>query len=1014
MALHKPAESGGASSSRGTARSRGAVLAFVSLLLALLTPLARPAYAVTLPSGFSQSTYASGLGRVTAMAFAPDGRLFVTEQDGAVRVVQDGEVLEQPFLRLDVDSRGERGLTGIVLDPEFATNRYVYLYYTVTEPVTHNRVSRFVADGDVARRVGGVVSEKRVLDLDPLNSSFIHNGGAMAFGPDDDKLYVAVGENSNGAHAQSLRNRLGKVLRVNSDGSIPSDNPFIGRGASGANGAIWAMGLRNPFTFDFSNSGRLLINDVGQAAWEEINDGVAGANYGWPATEGPTDDSRFRSPVYAYRHEGGDVKGCAITGGAFYDPSTARYPKDYVGDYFFADFCGHWIKRWNPRTGQVSGFATATRLHPVDLEVGPDGALYYLSRGDRSVTRVDYSTSSAPTLTEQPSDQSVDTGAAATFTVAASGAAPLSYRWQRNGRDIPGATQARYRLPSVDEADSGDTFRVVVSNSAGTVSSRAARLTVTRGKGPIGTISSPAAGSTYAGGDTIAFTGTAQDPDSGALPASAFTWQVDFHHAEHSHPFVAPFSGQRSGRFTVPRTGHVDSDVWYRIRLTVKDSDGRTSETFRDVKPRTVGLTVATVPAGLRVALDDQPRDTPHREQAVVGLQRKLDAPRVVRSGGTEYRFVSWSDGGAAAHTVTMPDKATTYTAAYRAVTTSGGPTSGGTPPNGGTPVSPNTGGASPGGIGGIPPTPAPDLPGTKRIAGQDRYATATAVSRNAFPAGRVPVVLVATGEAYADALAGGPAADALGGPLLLVTRTGLPAATRAELTRLQPARIVILGGPGAISEAVASALDDFTSGTVTRWAGRDRYATASSVAEAAFSGPVARVLVVTGAGHADALAAGAVGARTNSPVLLVGRDSLPSATAAALRRLRPRDITVVGGTSAVSAGVAEALRAHAVGGSVDRVAGSDRYATTSRIAQVFWQTTSDVVYLTTGRGFPDALSAVPAAGRDGAPVLLVEPTCMPAATARELQRLRARTVVVLGGTAAVSDAAAAGAVCGS
>ncbi|MDP9418204.1 MAG: PQQ-dependent sugar dehydrogenase, partial [Actinomycetota bacterium] len=735
----------------------------MTLLLGVLVALAPSAQAVTLPQGFSQSTYASGLGRVTAMAFAPDGRLFVIEQDGAVRVVRDGKVLERPFLTLDVDARGERGLTGIALDPGFATNGYVYLYYTVPGSPAHNRVSRFIANGDVARRSGGALDERRVLDLEPLSSALIHNGGAMSFGPDR-KLYVAVGENANGAKAQSLSSRFGKVLRINADGSIPGDNPFIGRGATGDNRAIWAMGLRNPFTFGFSRGGRLHINDVGQSKWEEINRGIAGANYGWPATEGPTQDERFDSPLYAYSHEDGEVTGCAITGGTFYDPSTSRYPSDYVGDYFFADFCGHWIKRLDLSTGKVTGFATAASQHPVDLKVGPDGTLYYLSRGERSVVRVSYSSSKAPTITQQPADVTASTGETVTFTAAAAGAAPLRYQWQRNGRAVEGATSATYRLSSVDETDNGETFRVVVSNASGSVTSRSATLTITDDRPPRATITSPAPDTTYSGGDVIKFSGTGNDPETGALPASAFTWQVDFHHAEHSHPFVAPFSGTRSGSFDVPRTGHVDSNVWYRIRLTVEDASGRKVETTRDVDPRTVGLTVATAPAGLRLELDDQPRTAPHVEQAVVGLRRKLSAPTTQSRSGVLYRFVSWSDGGAASHEITVPPSATTYTAVYRAGTT--------------------------------------DVPGTKRLAGADRYATAAAVSRDTFPAGSVPVAFVVTGAAHADALTGGPAADRLVGPVLPVTRSAVPRPVRDELTRLRPGRIVVLGGPNAVGDA--------------------------------------------------------------------------------------------------------------------------------------------------------------------------------------------------------------------
>ncbi len=308
-------------------------------------------------------------------------------------------------------------------------------------------------------------------------------------------------------------------------------------------------------------------------------------------------------------------------------------------------------------------------------------------------------------------------------------------------------------------------------------------------------------------------------------------------------------------------------------------------------------------------------------------------------------------------------------------------------------------------------PSPTPDEPGTKRLSGADRYATAARIVQDSFPAGPVPVLFIATGEAFADALAGGPAADVLGGPVLPVAKAAIPAPIRDELSRLRPARIVVLGGPGAVSDAITAELRGFTSGTVSRIAGLNRYDTAARVATTAFTAPVPQVLIANGLGFADALAGGAVGAKKNSPVLLVSQDSLPPETAAALRKLQPRDIAVLGGMSVVSNAVLEQLRGFTAGG-VNRLAGDNRYATAARLAQVFWPQTTPVVYLATGRNFPDALSGVPAAGRDAAPLLLVEPSCMPAATKREMDRLQPSTVVVLGGTATVSDAAAGGTVC--
>jgi glucose/arabinose dehydrogenase len=312
------------------------------------------------------------------MVFAPDGRLFVCLQTGQLRVIKNGALLPTPFVSLSVDSSGERGLLGVAFDPNFGSNHFVYLYYTTSVAPIHNRISRFTANGDVA--VAG--SETVLVDLDNLSSAINHNGGAIHFGPDG-KLYAGVGENATSSNAQTLANRLGKILRYNSDGTIPTDNPFFNT-TTGANRAIWALGLRNPFTFGFQpGTGRMFINDVGQDTWEEINDGIAGSNYGWPTCEGacsPT-NANFRDPLFQYGHGSGGTTGCAIVGSAFYNPPLNQFPASYFGKYFFGDLCSGWIRLFDPSTGMASGFATGISTL-VDLQIGPDGCLYYLAQGN--------------------------------------------------------------------------------------------------------------------------------------------------------------------------------------------------------------------------------------------------------------------------------------------------------------------------------------------------------------------------------------------------------------------------------------------------------------------------------------------------------------------------------------------------------------------------------------------------------------------------------------------------------
>ena len=569
-------------------------------------------------------------------------------------------------------SNNERGLLGVTFDPNFATNRYVYVYYTAATSTVVNRVSRFTASAsnpDVAEPGSEVV----VFGDIPSQTGW-HNGGAIHFGADG-RLYVAVGEGHSGSNAQSLNTVSGKVLRINGDGTIPTDNPFYSV-TSGNNRAIWALGLRNPFTFDIQPStGRIFVNDVGQNAWEEIdeawigpnNGSNAGFNFGWPTTEGPHSDPRYKQPFHAYPQAGGD---CAITGGSFYEPSVVNFPAQYVGDYFFADYCSGWIKSIDLTTKAVTTLLAADSTRdPVDIKVAADGSLYYLARSTNRLRRVRYvGTGQPPAIVTHPQNATVPVGGSATFSVSASGTAPLSYQWQRNGVNISGATGSSYTISNAQLGDNGAQFRVVVTNAHGTATSNAAVLTVTSNQPPTATITQPAAGTTYAGGDTIAYAGTGSDPEDGTLAGSRFTWKVDFHHEEHIHPFIPDTTGATSGSFTIPTTGHTDDDVWYRIHLTVRDSGGLTHSTFRDVQPRTSTITLATNVPGLQLELDGQPAATPHSVVSVVGVQRTLGAPSPQTAGGKTYEFVSWSDGGAQSHTIATPAASTTYTATYREI----------------------------------------------------------------------------------------------------------------------------------------------------------------------------------------------------------------------------------------------------------------------------------------------------------------------------------------------------------
>lgn len=339
----------------------------------------------TLPStlvepGFTEHIVVQGLDTPTAMEFAPDGRLFIAQKGGQVRVISNGQLLPNPFLSVVVNTISERGLDGITFDPSFASNGFVYVYYSTNATNPVNRLSRFTAD-PVNPNTALVGSERVLLDNIPSTNGN-HNGGALHFGRDG-LLYIGVGEVGVASNAQSLSSLSGKILRINpaNPGNlIPPDNPFVG--TPGARGEIWALGMRNPFTFAVQpQTARIFVNDVGGARFEEIDDLVKGGNYGWPTTEGVANQPPFIDPIHTYPHG----SGTAITGGAFYEAS--EFPSSFRDSYFFGDYVAGFIRRLTPGTLQSVDFATNVP-GPVDLDVGPDGSLFYLSIANGTVVQI--------------------------------------------------------------------------------------------------------------------------------------------------------------------------------------------------------------------------------------------------------------------------------------------------------------------------------------------------------------------------------------------------------------------------------------------------------------------------------------------------------------------------------------------------------------------------------------------------------------------------------------------------
>jgi len=330
---------------------------------------------ISIPSGFDLQSVVTGLDGATALEVLPDGRVLICEQPGQVRVVENDKLLKEPFVTLPVDAYWERGVIGVTCDPEFPKKPYIYVCWVAKEPYPHHRVSRFTMKDNAA--IEGSESLLLVGDDQTKMGGKVpagHQGGALHFGKDG-KLYIGIGEQTSGAPAQKLDTFLGKILRINPDGSIPTDNPFVNK-AEGKYRAIWAYGARNPFTFAVRKSdGLMLINDVGGET-EEINVGRAGANYGWPVVEHGNmpqyKSSDYDGPIHHYPQS-------SLNGGDFCAKGNS-WPHLWQGRYFFADFVQGWIHSLDPdNPSDVNTFIDGIR-QPVDMRFAPDGSLYVLLR----------------------------------------------------------------------------------------------------------------------------------------------------------------------------------------------------------------------------------------------------------------------------------------------------------------------------------------------------------------------------------------------------------------------------------------------------------------------------------------------------------------------------------------------------------------------------------------------------------------------------------------------------------
>ena len=326
--------------------------------------------------GLVEQVGADSLDSPVSMAIAPDGRVFVCEQSGRLRVVRDDKLLSRPFVTVPTAAFQEEGLLGVTFAPDFTKSKRLYVCYSALTPTRRNVIAMYLARGDTAAGEGTIVYEF------DTHADHMHVGGALRFGRDG-MLYASSGESGDGTRSHSLASTAGKIVRIQPDGRLPRDNPFP-RETRGRHGAIWARGLRNAFAFDIHpRTGRMLINDVGGDRFEEVNEGRRGADYGWPVAEGPIAHPPFVDPLHAYGHD----DGCAITGGTFYAPAKPALGREWLDGYFFSEYCANEIRWLSPeKTPRLVRFGKTSVPGPVDLRVGADGSLWYLARGNSAPT----------------------------------------------------------------------------------------------------------------------------------------------------------------------------------------------------------------------------------------------------------------------------------------------------------------------------------------------------------------------------------------------------------------------------------------------------------------------------------------------------------------------------------------------------------------------------------------------------------------------------------------------------
>jgi hypothetical protein len=435
-----------------------------------------------------------------------------------------------------------------------------------------------------------------------------------------------------------------------------------------------------------SQTGRLWIADVGHEAYEEIDIGAAGANYGWPDQEGPEcsvpDCSQFTQPAFYYSHLDPNWTfprpgQASIIGGPVY--RGTMFPEEYAGNVFFGDYVNQWLRRARVddegNVVDVQVFAPPPLANTVvDIEVGPDGALYMVTIGyfwstvlfPGQVHRISYSASAnkpplvlataEPTAGAEP--LTVQFSSAGTYDPDI-GPEPLTFEWEFGD----GATSTEPE-PKHTYAKRG-TYSARVAVSDGLDTTESTPIAITAGIPPTAVIVKPAEGMIYHAGQQIELEGLALDEHGQPAAGVSFKWEVVLIHVEHAHPMLLLPNAGPLATFTVPDSGHPPEETHYLVQLTVVDADGLSGSATRAIQPAKQIVRLDSSPSGIPVFLDGVPIETPREYQSVLGFVHELEAQEEFVVDDTLYRFESWSDGGERVRTFIVTEAAVALTAIY-------------------------------------------------------------------------------------------------------------------------------------------------------------------------------------------------------------------------------------------------------------------------------------------------------------------------------------------------------------